>query len=246
MGRLGRIERDVARARLLDGQWYSVEDTGAGQKLVIDEAELGGLIEMVAEDLIEALEGGSGGYLVKINSVHPDSPTGASDMHMFQGDVFGNGSEEDATEEDVTIRIVDNPLGSDDFPSDPNETLLAVRTTQTWTDKNGDDVNEIVYEAKNNCSAQLYRLIITGVHGDSPTGYSEKYVFMGDVYEDGWSEDATEEGVTVLVGQLADGISDLAGIKTELAVRRGSDTWIDKNGTDVTETVYCVDVPRLI
>lgn len=94
--------------------------------------------------------------------------------------------------------------------------------------------------------AQLFRLEITGTHADSPTGDDEQYIFTGNVYGDGFAEAPTKEGVTVWVSQLADGVEDLDGFRTGLAVRRPGQTWTDKNGTDVTETIYEIDVPRLL
>lgn len=73
-------------------------------------------------------KGGGGGAPVRITGVHPDSPT--TGVRMFQGDAYANGTEEDASAEDVTIRIMDIAEDVETFPS---RGLIATPISETWT-----------------------------------------------------------------------------------------------------------------
>ena len=66
--------------------------------------------------VMQSVATGGGGVPVRITGIHPDSPID-DNVRMFIGDVYGNGSQEEATEEDVTIRILNLAAGVTEYPT---------------------------------------------------------------------------------------------------------------------------------
>ncbi|MBU0959717.1 MAG: hypothetical protein KKB31_07260 [Nanoarchaeota archaeon] len=91
----------------------------------------------------------------------------------------------------------------------------------------------------------LHRVKISGVHPQSPTGGSAKYIMLGDLYDnaEGFEGSVSESGVTVIPGHLADGEYPSTTLRDVCAVKRTA-TWTNIVGNPVTETVYEINVPR--
>ena len=86
---------------------------------------------------------GDSGYLVQIQEVHPDSPTGAGDVKIYRGYIYGDGFDEAPTELNVTIRVISAAAG-ETFVGGMRG--IATRASgHSWTDKTGATVTETVY-----------------------------------------------------------------------------------------------------
>lgn len=110
--------------------------------------------------------------LVSVNEVHPDSPTGASDVVVHRGDVYGFGPDGGVTAADATIMLVPVVPGRQEFPSGM---LVAVSIDSCeWTTDSGDRTEQ-VWMAYRKAQQEFPFEVYIGADGDA-------YVRSGTVF----------------------------------------------------------------
>ena len=95
------------------------------------------LLELGPNGWVLQVVGSGGGVPVRITGVHPDSPTGTSDVRIFRGDAYANGSETTASTEDITIRIMGLAANVAEYPTGPG---IATPISQSWESDDPDAV----------------------------------------------------------------------------------------------------------
>lgn len=174
-------------------------------------------------------------FLVKITGLHDDSPT--SGVRMYKGDVYEDGSEEDATKEDVTIRVAGVEA---DVLLPTTVFCLAVMLTETWEGDSETHTNDLVYEVALPDIPDTVLLKIIGLHTDSPA--SGVRMYAGQLYMNGSAAAATSGSITVRIPSIGANVtSPSSGYWSDVpfctAVKTTA-TWVGATQTHTDDTVY--------
>lgn len=155
-----------------------------------DDTYPAGVITVFGERSEVRIKAAKDAVPVEIDGVHPDSPGDSSTPHVFTGKVYGRGSYRSPTIDDATIFIMGIPNGVTLYPTEP---VVGVPVFHKWTDSNGDDNEEIVYEVQG-----IYRQLAESTQNmtSDNTDYTCKIIHAdGSPLQDSSGNDITIDAV---------------------------------------------------